>query len=308
MIRRFIRLAVVFSIVGALVVPGGSASTAVACGDVLTSDTAISTDLFCPGGGLVVGADGITLDFKGHTISGAGTGAGVDILAANVTVKNGSVAGFGVGVDVDVLGHGGGTSIEHLTVTKNGFGISTLDRNGGTIENSVVSHNAGGGINIGISRNWAVDHNTVVGNAGRGIRVGQQSDGAVITNNFVAQNIDIGIAVVDSTGTYSGNTMRGNGSAGMLLVEEADPALAPAYLIANNVANDNAGVGISACVDIIDSPCAPGMHDGGGNAAKHNAGGPQCINIVCSLKARAFVGASWKAVDARRVDTAAVFG
>lgn len=283
MIRRFVRLAVVLSFAGALVAPGSSASAAAACGDVLTSNTVIRTDLFCPGGGLVVGADGVTVDFRGHAIFGTGSGTGVDILAGNVTVKNGSVAGFGIGIDVDIQGQGEGTRIERMTVTNNGLGIGTLDRNGGAIESSTVSHNAGGGINIGISHNWTVDHNTVVGNAGRGIRVGQQSDGALITNNFVAQNSDIGIAVLGSTGTYSGNAMRGNGGAGMSLVEDAVPALASAYLIANNVANDNAGVGISACVDTSSSPCASGMHDGGGNAANHNAGAPQCINIVCSL-------------------------
>ena len=39
----------------------------VSCGDTITSDTTLDTDLVdCPSNGIVIGADGITLDLDGH--------------------------------------------------------------------------------------------------------------------------------------------------------------------------------------------------------------------------------------------------
>jgi hypothetical protein len=53
-----------------------SASQALAnhvqCGDVITQDTTLDSDLIdCPGDGLVIGADNVTLDLNGHTIDGS---------------------------------------------------------------------------------------------------------------------------------------------------------------------------------------------------------------------------------------------
>jgi large repetitive protein len=44
----------------------------VSCGDVITKDTTLQNDLTnCPGDGIVIGADKITLDLNGHTIEGS---------------------------------------------------------------------------------------------------------------------------------------------------------------------------------------------------------------------------------------------
>jgi hypothetical protein len=44
---------------------------AVHCGATLTKSTTLTADLVhCPGTGLVIGADGITVNLAGHTISG----------------------------------------------------------------------------------------------------------------------------------------------------------------------------------------------------------------------------------------------
>jgi hypothetical protein len=43
----------------------------VSCGDTITADTTLDTDLVdCPNNGIVIGADDITLDLNGHTIDG----------------------------------------------------------------------------------------------------------------------------------------------------------------------------------------------------------------------------------------------
>src|SRR5690242_13975220 len=54
---------------------GGLAqASALHCGDVITVNTRLSSDLVnCPDNGLVIGADNITLDLNGHVIDGDGT-------------------------------------------------------------------------------------------------------------------------------------------------------------------------------------------------------------------------------------------
>ena len=52
---------------------GQEAPPGLECGDTITADTTLDRDLTdCPNNGIVVGADGITLDLNGHTISGDG--------------------------------------------------------------------------------------------------------------------------------------------------------------------------------------------------------------------------------------------
>ena len=49
------------------------------CGATITSDVRLDTDLInCPGNGLVIGASGITIDLRGHTIDGTGDGFGIE--------------------------------------------------------------------------------------------------------------------------------------------------------------------------------------------------------------------------------------
>src|SRR5436190_24170581 len=91
----------------------------VKCGDVITHDTTLDSDLIdCPGDGLVIGADNITLDLNGHTIAGASRAIGIEVLGdpENVagdgsvrltgdTIEGGRVQEFGDGVYVRGSNH-----------------------------------------------------------------------------------------------------------------------------------------------------------------------------------------------------------
>jgi parallel beta-helix repeat protein len=83
----------------------------VSCGDTITADTTLDSDLLdCPSNGIVIGADDITLDLNGHTVSGDGEPFKAcperefcDVGVLNnghdgVTVRNGSVGQFESGV------------------------------------------------------------------------------------------------------------------------------------------------------------------------------------------------------------------
>src|SRR5688572_12390980 len=91
---------------GAVVVLlGVAAPSAIAedlgCGAEVTTDVVLSASLTGCSTGLIVAADGITIDLNGYAIEGVGADSATGIEAAdrvNVTIKNGHVRGFQVGV------------------------------------------------------------------------------------------------------------------------------------------------------------------------------------------------------------------
>lgn len=88
--------------------PGVAVAAApdVACGDTLTVDTVLTSDLVCPAGdGLTVQA-GVTLDLGGHALTGPGPGAGTAVAVdpatdGPITVRNGTIEDWGQGLSAD---------------------------------------------------------------------------------------------------------------------------------------------------------------------------------------------------------------
>lgn len=129
---------------GVLVQTAETASgQAVQCGQVITEDTTLDSDLSCPLGsnGLVVGADGVTIDLNGHEVAGAvfpggAGGVGIDNSAGydGVTVRDGSVRGFGRGV---VLTDASDNRVAGLRV--DGVGTTALTIEGGAANTVVAS-------------------------------------------------------------------------------------------------------------------------------------------------------------------------
>ncbi len=84
---------------------GATTTTASAAGptfgDTLTANTKLDGNLSGSGTGLIVGADGITIDLGGYTLTQtAGAGWGIDNTGGydDVTIRNGSIVGFDEGV------------------------------------------------------------------------------------------------------------------------------------------------------------------------------------------------------------------
>ena len=93
--------------VGAMLVAfiglGGGQALALSCGDTITIDTTLDSNLTCSGTALIIGDDGITLDLNEYTLSGGSTGYGVDNTGGylDVTIKDGAIVGFEHGVHAE---------------------------------------------------------------------------------------------------------------------------------------------------------------------------------------------------------------
>src|SRR5258705_1593194 len=87
------RVGLVAAVAGAaltlVAVPAHAASPS--CGDVLTKSVELQSDLVCsfPDAGLVIGADGVTIDLGGHSIEGAALAIDATGGYDDVTVRNG---------------------------------------------------------------------------------------------------------------------------------------------------------------------------------------------------------------------------
>ena len=69
------------------------------CGATIVEDLTLDQDLTCAAGGLIVGADGIKINLQGHSITGAGAGAGITVAGrTDVTIFGGTIANFFAGV------------------------------------------------------------------------------------------------------------------------------------------------------------------------------------------------------------------
>lgn len=228
-----------------------AATAAVGCGSVITANTTLMADIGpCNQGGLVIAANGITLDLGGHTVQGkARVGDGVGVLfqgVSNSRATNGTVTGFDAGVHI--MG-GGSNQIDHIFAKRNiggarsqknlGDGIIIFQSSNNLVTaNTVVNNGPFDGISVVDdasnpsvgSANNVISFNTVTANTAvpdgatvtvnDGIRIeGPNATGTLVENNTVSQNGLDGIALFadqqtgfPNTGTQLlNNTVTGNG-------------------------------------------------------------------------------------------------
>src|SRR3954452_15236303 len=184
----------------------GSASAAAAgapaCGTTLTRSTTLRADLRdCPGDGLVIGADRVTLDLNGHTVDGDAASSGGDDVGVRieghqgVTVTDGTVQEFDHAVRLTGADR---NRILHVVATHNGdadIGRAILldggsDRN--RIERNDASFNGRSGVAVLDSSHNVVLRNRTSSNGVAGMGVFGGADNRVI-DNVMAGNGENGI-------------------------------------------------------------------------------------------------------------------
>jgi nitrous oxidase accessory protein NosD len=161
---------------------GQALASHVSCGDTITTDTTLDSDLAnCPNHGIVIGADNITLDLNGHTIDGDATpvdpcpegescDVGVDNSAGHsgVTVEGGSVQQFSVGVLVE--GGAVRNHLDQLAVSDTAdFAIIVADSTDSVIEKTAMSDPGVNGLVLIDSQHALVARNSVSGTTGYGM-------------------------------------------------------------------------------------------------------------------------------------------
>jgi len=256
--------------------PGASAQAAhVQCGDVITQDTTLDSDLIdCPGDGIVIGASGITLNLNSHLIDGAfrDPDNGVDNTGGydHVTVENGTIRDFHYGVEFQYADRG---AISALRLVANSAGIFLADSaDGNLVERNVARQNGDGMFLLPIvyqehtsvlepqfnvirrnefSQNqygvWGfgsftrMERNTINSNIESAIELVAGSTGDLLAANDLAANGE-GILVVGQSNntTVERNRIDGSASDGI----QVGSAVSGTTVLAGNISNGNGDDGI----------------------------------------------------------------
>lgn len=288
----------------------------VRCGDVITEDTKLHEDLLdCPGNGLEIGADGITLDLGGHVIDGTGTGIGIRSHGNDqVQIKDGTIREFSTGVSLGRApnfpggAERGPASHNHLlldlTVRDHvGTAVSLYAGGQNAVERSRLVGNGGPAISLTDTHGNRVVKNKISDNV-EGVRLLSGEDNVVLQNR-VMRNERVGIAIGLTLGApfsadnnrIASNTVVANGTDGVLV-----STAGTANVVEGNRSHLNGDDGID--VDCWEGQCAPGqatltrnianrngdlgieadagVDDGGRNVARGNENPAQCVGVACS--------------------------
>jgi large repetitive protein len=194
------------------------------CGTTITTDTTLDSDLVdCTHHGIVIGADDLTLDLNGHTITGDGDKTKpcpkdefCDSGVLNeghdgVTVRDGAVRGFANGVAVFKAR---ATRLLDIASTRNiFFGFFVLDSARSRVRDSSGSDNIppeGDGMGVFFSHGLRIVDNTFRNNHGPGIHV-DGSNGNLIKGNLFSHS-GPGVLIGGDRGSDRGdrNEVRGN--------------------------------------------------------------------------------------------------
>jgi parallel beta-helix repeat protein len=163
------------------------------CGATIVEDLVLDQDLVCPAGGLIIGADGVKINLQGHSVTGSGAGAGIQIVGRmDVTVFGGTIANFLAGV---VTNNSADVVIKDNTFRDNADGVDVQSGSTGiTIKANVFLNSRGRGIMLrGGVADADIKANTFAGN-----RVGVllfAPVGATVKDNTVAASLEIGIRI-----------------------------------------------------------------------------------------------------------------
>jgi hypothetical protein len=186
---------------GILFFGGGRAlASHVDCGDTITTDTTLDSDLLdCPNNGIVIGADDVTLDLNGYTVDGDGApDVGCDEQFEScdrgvaseghdgVTIKDGSVQEFDFGAVVGGARH---NDLVGISSSRNSrFGILMYATAHSSVRHSSSNRNIppeGDGMGLFGSHHVRVLHNSFRHNPGPGIHVAFGSNRNLIKGNVI---------------------------------------------------------------------------------------------------------------------------
>jgi parallel beta-helix repeat protein len=198
----------------------------VQCGDVITQDTTLDSDLVdCPSNGLLIGADGLTLDLAGHLVDGTFGNVGIPNFAGydGVTVRNGVIRDFEDGLRIFDATENVVRDLDIVT-SRFGHAVELVRSNRSVVEQNAVTH-GDEAIRVVVGSN----DNRVTGNVVRqaliGIGVGLNAFQTVIDSNVVLDTEGTGIVAVGPGHLITNNVVRGALRKGIDLVTVTDSVI-----------------------------------------------------------------------------------
>ena len=186
-------------------------STSLSCGQVIKQSVKLTANLDCKTDGIIVGADGITIDLNGFTLNGPGEKSSkVGVMFADndgVTVQGpGTIQNFQAGTlfsggednkisrvtftenEIAVFETGAkNTAIEDNSMFDNSIGVAAHSSSGSTLNTNLFKANDLAGVTLVNSANNELSMNTIQGSV-NGIFLDGQSTKNIVDSNNVLKN------------------------------------------------------------------------------------------------------------------------
>jgi parallel beta-helix repeat protein len=186
-------------------------STSLSCGQVIKQSVKLTANLDCKTDGLIVGADGITIDLNGFTLNGPGDKSSkVGVMFADndgVTVQGpGTIENFQAGAlfsggednkiskvtfmnnEIAIFETGAkNTAIEDNSIFDNSIGVAAHSSSGSSLTTNLFKTNDLAGVTLVNSANNELSANTIQGSV-NGIFLDGQSTKNIIDSNSVFKN------------------------------------------------------------------------------------------------------------------------
>lgn len=213
------------------------------CGSINTS-TALNTSLTSNGTCITIDADNVTFTCNGFTISGNGTGIGVNVTdQSNVTVKNCNINTFNYNVFVENTNDSLFFNNTLRDSVQEGLEMTGSNRNNIT-KNDAVGINSPA-INVTSSTNITVDSNLAVGTNSTAISINGASAGAIVRHNNATGAV-FGLTITSTPFTVIGNRGVGNtsGDVGIVISSSSN-----GFSANNTGIGDGNGIRISVVTD-----------------------------------------------------------
>lgn len=203
----------------------------VSCGETITEDKILGSDLSCSGTAIIIGADNIVLDCNGHTITGDGfSGSGLLLsLRIGVTVKNCNVNNFESGI---VLTDSSNNILENNNASNNDYvGIAIQYSSYENTLTSNIANNNFHGFELSEITLGNFTSNIANGNTYSGFSISGQFN--TFTANTANNNDHYGFYISGIFNTLTSNVAENNGYNGFTIDECSDNTLS------GNMANYN---------------------------------------------------------------------
>jgi parallel beta helix pectate lyase-like protein len=298
---RPVMMALAVVLLLAVYAPYAFAATAVSSCRTISSpgNYVLTSNLTSTGTCLVITARGVALDFNNHTITGNGTGDGIDdggTQFLNIVIANGTVKGFNIGINFPTNGEA--LAINNMTVLNNTSTGIVINGFGQSLTGVKSTGNGGAGIDMTSTSNSAFTDVTVTGNGKDGILAPSSNNDNAFTNIQAQNNTGNGIELSSSNNNFVTNSLlTGNGGDGVAFLGEGNgdaiiivtgstavgnagigfDITGTANTLANDIANNNGQGGASViCPSNVTNLSAHG--NTGGNLKEDTSSG-SCINL-----------------------------
>lgn len=192
------------------------ATASLSCGQVIKDSVKLSANLDCKSDGLIVGADGITIDLNGHTLNGPGPDSSkIGIMLATssgVTITGpGTISGFQAGIlntggqdnqigrvifqdnQIAIFNTGAkNTDIEQNMMFSNAIGMASHSSQGTTFSKNLLESNSLAGVTLVNSAGNKIDTNIIQG-SNNGVFVDGQSTNNQVDTNTIMKNTGVDV-------------------------------------------------------------------------------------------------------------------